>query len=58
MIARAKTTIVVADYTKIGRTSFANIASLEGIDILVTNKNANKDEIQKLRDMGVEIRLV
>ncbi len=58
MIARAKTTIVVADYTKIGRTSFANIASLEGIDILVTNKNANKEEIQKLREMGVEIRLV
>ena len=58
MIARAKKTIVVGDYTKIGRTSFAHISPLEDIDILVTNQNANEDEIQEIRDRGVEVRLV
>lgn len=58
MIVRAKKTIVVADYTKIGRTSFAHIAPLEDIDILITNKNANEDEIQEIKDRGVEVSLV
>lgn len=58
MITRAKKTIVVADYTKIGRTSFSHISHLEDIDILVTNKNADKEEIQEIRDRGVEVRLV
>ncbi len=58
MIAHAKTTIVVADYTKVGRTSFAHISSLEGIDILVTNRNADSDEIQEIMARGVEVRTV
>ena len=58
MIARAKKTIVVADYSKIGRTSFAHISPLEDIDILVTNQNANEDDIQEIREKGVEVILV
>jgi len=58
MIARAKKTIVVADYTKIGRTSFAHVSPLEDIDILVTNRNANEDDIQEIRDKGIEVILV
>ena len=58
MIARTKKTIVVADYTKIGRIGFAHISPLEDIDILVTNKNINEDEILEIKDRGVEIRLV
>ena len=58
MIARAKKTIVVADYTKIGRIGFAHISPLEDIDILITNKNINEDEIQEIKDRGVEVRLI
>jgi len=58
MIARAKKTIVVADYTKIGRTSFAHIAPIEDIDFLITNQNANYDDIQEIKDRGVEVILV
>ncbi|NSW90187.1 MAG: DeoR/GlpR transcriptional regulator [Firmicutes bacterium] len=57
MIARAKKTIVVADYTKVGRTSFALISPLENVDMLVTNQNANEDEIREIRDRGVEVIL-
>lgn len=57
MITRVNKTIVVADYTKIGRASFARIDALDNIDILVTNHNANPDEIGSIREKGVEIKL-
>ncbi|MHB1483385.1 MAG: DeoR/GlpR family DNA-binding transcription regulator [Saccharofermentanales bacterium] len=58
MIARAHKTIVVADYSKIGRTSFALIEDIDKIDCLISNKNANKDEIAMIMEKGAEIRLV
>jgi Transcriptional regulators of sugar metabolism len=58
MIARVNRTIVVADYSKIGRTSFTHIDALENSDILITNQNANQEEVQAIREKGVEIKLV
>lgn len=58
MIARSHKTIVVADYSKIGRSSFAHIEDIGKIDFLISNKNANKDELELIREQGVEIRLV
>ncbi|GGD53218.1 DeoR/GlpR family DNA-binding transcription regulator [Paenibacillus nasutitermitis] len=58
MIARVNKTIVVADFTKIGRANFAHIAGLDKVDCLITNENANKDEIAAIHDSGIEIRLV
>ncbi|HOJ10525.1 MAG TPA: DeoR/GlpR family DNA-binding transcription regulator [Clostridiales bacterium] len=58
MIARANKTIVVGDYTKVGRTSFAHISPLENVDVIVTNKNANEDEINEIKEKGVEVRQV
>lgn len=58
MLARANKTIVATDYSKIGRTSFAYIDSVDQADVLVTNQNANREEIEFIKDKGVEIRLV
>ncbi|GIP30956.1 DeoR/GlpR family DNA-binding transcription regulator [Paenibacillus sp. J2TS4] len=58
MIARVDRTIIVADYTKIGRANFAHIESIEKIDCLVTNHNSPKDEIEAMKEKGVEVRLV
>jgi DeoR family fructose operon transcriptional repressor len=58
MIVRANKTIVVADYSKIGRESFMHIESLDSVDVLITNQNANQQEIQSIREKGIEIRLV
>lgn len=55
MIKRAKKTIVAADFTKIGRTSFAHIASLGETDILVTNKNADVHEMEEIASCGIEV---
>lgn len=58
MISRVNKTIVVADYSKIGRASFTHIDSLESTDLLITNSTANQEEIQAIREKGVEVRLV
>ena len=58
MIARVNKTIVVADYTKVGRASFSHIESIDRIDCLITNENANKDELDAIKEKGIEIRLV
>jgi DeoR/GlpR family transcriptional regulator of sugar metabolism len=58
MIALVDKRILVADYTKIGRANFARIEDIEKIDCLISNPNANKDDIEAIREKGVEVRLV
>ena len=57
MMARASKTIVAADFSKIGRVSFAYIDSIENVDVVVTNTKANKEEIELIRKKGVEVKL-
>ncbi|WP_141504699.1 DeoR/GlpR family DNA-binding transcription regulator [Paenibacillus luteus] len=58
MIARVDKTILVADYSKIGRANFSLIAGIDKIDCLITNENANKEEIEAYKEVGIEVRLV
>ncbi len=57
MLARAHKTIVLADYTKIGRSSFSNIGQISDIDVLVTNREASKNELEQIREQGIEVYL-
>lgn len=56
MMARAKKTIITADYTKIGRTSFAHIAPMGDAQMLITNDNADRDEIDEIIACGVDVK--
>ncbi|MBN2072603.1 MAG: DeoR/GlpR transcriptional regulator [Actinobacteria bacterium] len=58
MSERVNKIIVVADYTKIGRTSFSYIKPVDGLDILVTDKKADRDELNKISKRNIEIKLV
>lgn len=55
MIERARTTIVVADYTKIGHESFSQIADLSAAAYLVTNKRAEAEILDEIRAYGVSV---
>lgn len=55
MVAKAQRTIVVADGSKIGRTALAQMADSTSIDVLITDDSADAAELQRLRDVGVEI---
>jgi len=56
MMTRVNRTIVAADYTKVGRVSFALIDSLENVDMLVTNGTANPEELKLIQEKGVEVK--
>ena len=55
VVGRARRTIVVADSSKIGRRGFTPIAASSNVHTLVTDEDANRDEVDALREAGVEI---
>jgi DeoR family fructose operon transcriptional repressor len=48
MMQRSNKVIVAADYTKIGREGFTYIDSIENIDVLITDSEADEKELEKL----------
>lgn len=55
IVRQAAKSIVVADSTKIGRRGFTEIAPIDSVNVLVTDADANKDELARLRDAGIEV---
>jgi DeoR/GlpR family transcriptional regulator of sugar metabolism len=55
MINAARRTIVLADASKLGQSTFAQIASLERIGTLVTDEEPPSDLAQALKEAGVEL---
>lgn len=57
IIATASQVIVVADSSKLGRTSFAHIAPLKAVRTIVTDRQTEAATIKKLRETGLEVIL-
>ncbi len=55
MIKKAKEVIVVADYSKIGKLAFANVAPIDSIDKLITNTGVSKRLVKKLQKKGIGV---
>ena len=58
LASRAARVIVVSDASKLGRTAFAHIWPLAGIDVLVTDDEADPELLRPFADAGVELLLV
>lgn len=58
MIERSKQVICVATGDKLGARTFASICPAERIDHLVTTVGADRDEVDALREAGVEVHQV
>jgi len=54
MVAIAEQVILLCDQTKIGRNAFAQFASIEDIDIMITDK-LQKEEIARLTEEGISV---
>jgi DeoR/GlpR family transcriptional regulator of sugar metabolism len=54
-LASARRVIAVADGKKVGQVAFAVLAPAGRLDVLVTDASAPADEVQRLRDAGVEV---
>ena len=58
MAQRARTVVVVADSSKLGRRAFARICPIERVDILVTGATGDGKLIAELRATGVDVMTV
>lgn len=57
MIEQSELHIVAADFSKFGRTAFANISSTEVADFIVTNTSLNQNIYKELYKNGLNIIL-
>jgi len=58
MVEHAQRVMVVADGSKVGRVTFAQMADIASIDLLITDTTADPDELERLRAAGVAVHLV
>jgi len=57
-VKNAHRRVVLADSTKVGKVALAKVADVEDVDILITDRAADQDEIALLRERGLEVILV
>jgi DeoR/GlpR family transcriptional regulator of sugar metabolism len=55
MAARAQRVVVVADGSKVGRRGFTPIAPLAAVDALITDGTADGEELDRARELGLEV---
>lgn len=58
LVKQATKVVLVIDHTKIGVSSFMTVATLKEIDTLVTDKAADPEIIEELKNQGIEVFLV
>jgi DeoR family transcriptional regulator, aga operon transcriptional repressor len=55
MLKSAKSTIVVADGSKIGKVALIRLCDIGAIDTLITGESADPEVVDALRDRGLEV---
>lgn len=55
MVARAKRVVIIADSSKLGKHAFARICSIERVETLVTDSNADPATVAAFREAGVHV---
>lgn len=58
MIKIAHEVILVADASKFGRRSMSVIASVDKIDRIITDRNIRKEDLDKIKDLGIIAHIV
>jgi DeoR family transcriptional regulator, aga operon transcriptional repressor len=57
LLERAAQVIVVADHTKLGRKTFAQIAPVDCVSVLITDGGASEQKVEEFRAAGVDVIL-
>ncbi len=58
LLARARTVVVVADASKVGRVHLARIAGLDRVDEVITDPAADPRAVERIRAAGTTVTLV
>lgn len=54
-IGAADKTVILADHTKVGRSTFARLCSFKDIHLLITDNQITPDQLNALRSRGLEV---
>ena len=54
-MSAAEHTIVIADHTKVGKSTFARLCSIEEVDMLITDDQITSDQLAMLKKSGLEV---
>ena len=57
MLRAARKKILVVDHSKFARRSLHAIASIQDLDMVIVDSNIDSQDVQRLRQTGVEVRL-
>jgi DeoR family transcriptional regulator of aga operon len=57
MVTHAQRTIVVADGSKVGKVTLANVATIAEIHDLVTDSSADPDELDAIQALGIRVHI-
>lgn len=55
LVESARKVVVLGDATKIGQETFAHVADLADVDVLITTDDADPGEIAAIKEMGVDV---
>jgi len=55
MVSRAERVIVLVDSSKLGRRAFANICQIDQISTVITDTNADPDQLGEFRARGIQV---
>lgn len=58
MVENSNTHILLADSTKLGNVCFARFAGLEEMDVVISDRDADREFLAEAKKMGVEVKLV
>ncbi len=58
LLKAARRRILLCDSRKVGKIALAKVADLEEIDLLITDQKADPEEITRLREKGLAVKLV
>lgn len=58
MVEVARTTVVVADHSKLGQVAAATVAPLAALDTLITDRRASPETLAALRRCGLRVQVV
>ncbi|MGM0386578.1 MAG: hypothetical protein ACQERF_11460, partial [Actinomycetota bacterium] len=58
MLRAGSQAVAVADSQQVGAVGPARLAIAEEIDVLITGAQARSDELVRLRDRGIDVRIV
>jgi len=57
VISCSRENIVVADYRKFNRVTFAKVCNLEEIDVFITDERVDKDELTRIAKKGIKVEI-